>query len=70
MRKQSGTSGLRALVYFDEIHGYLPPVANPPSKPLIIRLLKTARAFGLGIVLTTQNQWTSITKPFPTRAPG
>ncbi len=55
MRKQSGTSGLRALVYFDEIHGYLPPVANPPSKPLIIRLLKTARAFGVGIVLTTQN---------------
>jgi hypothetical protein len=55
MRKQSGTSDLRALVYFDEIHGYLPPVANPPSKPLIIRLLKTARAFGVGLVLTTQN---------------
>ena len=45
MRKQRGTGDLRALVYFDEIHGYLPPVANPPSKPLIIRLLKTARAF-------------------------
>jgi len=55
MRKQSGTGNLRALVYFDEIHGYLPPVANPPSKPLIIRLLKTARAFGVGLVLTTQN---------------
>jgi len=55
MRKQSGSSDLRALVYFDEIHGYLPPVANPPSKPLIIRLLKTARAFGVGLVLTTQN---------------
>ncbi|NPV42115.1 MAG: type IV secretion system DNA-binding domain-containing protein [Anaerolineae bacterium] len=55
MRKQSGTSDLRALVYFDEIHGYLPPIANPPSKPLIIRLLKTARAFGVGLVLTTQN---------------
>jgi len=55
MRKQQGTSDLRALVYFDEIHGYLPPVAAPPSKPLIIRLLKTARAFGLGLVLTTQN---------------
>ncbi len=55
MRKQSGTGDLRALVYFDEIHGYLPPVANPPSKPLIIRLLKTARAFGVGLVLTTQN---------------
>lgn len=55
MRKQSGTGSLRALVYFDEIHGYLPPVANPPSKPLIIRLLKTARAFGVGLVLSTQN---------------
>lgn len=55
MRRQRGTGDLRALVYFDEIHGYLPPVANPPSKPLIIRLLKTARAFGVGLVLTTQN---------------
>ena len=55
MRKQSGSGNLRALVYFDEIHGYLPPVANPPSKPLIIRLLKTARAFGVGLALTTQN---------------
>ncbi|MDP2965939.1 MAG: DUF87 domain-containing protein [Pelolinea sp.] len=55
MRKQRGTGDLRALVYFDEIHGYLPPVANPPSKPLIVRLLKTARPFGVGLVLTTQN---------------
>ena len=55
MRKQSGSGSLRALVYFDEIHGYLPPVVNPPSKPLIIRLLKTARAFGVGLVLSTQN---------------
>ncbi len=55
MRKQSGTTSLRSLLYFDEILGYLPPVANPPSKPLIIRLLKQARAFGLGLVLTTQN---------------
>lgn len=55
MRKQKGTGDLRALIYFDEIHGYLPPVANPPSKPLIIRLLKTARAYGIGLVLTTQN---------------
>ena len=55
MRKQRGTGDLRALVYFDEIHGYLPPVANPPSKPILIRLLKTARAFGVGLVLTTQN---------------
>jgi hypothetical protein len=55
MRKQRGTGDLRALVYFDEIHGYLPPILNPPSKPLFIRLLKTARAFGVGLVLTTQN---------------
>ena len=55
MRKQRGTGDLRALIYFDEIHGYLPPVANPPSKPLFIRLLKTARAFGVGLILTTQN---------------
>ncbi len=55
MRAQRGTSGLRALVYFDEIHGYLPPVQNPPSRPVLLRLLKTARAFGLGLLLATQN---------------
>ncbi len=55
MRSQSGTSGLRALVYFDEIVGYLPPIAVPPSKPLILRMLKQARAFGVGQVLSTQN---------------
>ena len=55
MRAQSGTSDLRALVYFDEIVGYLPPVANPPSKPIILRMLKMARAFGVGLVLSTQN---------------
>ena len=55
MRKQQGTGDLRAIVYFDEILGYLPPVANPASKSLIIRMLKTARAFGVGLVLTTQN---------------
>mgnify|MGYP000844632566 CR=1 FL=1 len=55
MRKQTGTTSLRAILYFDEILGFLPPVANPPSKTLIIRLLKQARAFGLGLVLTTQN---------------
>ena len=55
MRTQSGTSGLRAIVYFDEIVGYLPPIANPPSKPLILRMLKQARAFGVGLVLATQN---------------
>lgn len=55
MRTQSGTTGLRAVVYFDEIVGYLPPIANPPSKPIILRMLKQARAFGVGLVLSTQN---------------
>lgn len=55
MRRQSGTSSLRALLHMDEIFGYLPPVANPPSKAPLLTLLKQARAFGLGIVLATQN---------------
>ena len=55
MRAQSGTSSLRALLYMDEIFGYLPPVANPPSKKLFLTLLKQARAFGVGLLLATQN---------------
>ena len=55
MRAQSGTTSLRALLYMDEIFGYFPPVANPPSKLPLLTLLKQARAFGLGIVLATQN---------------
>ncbi|MBN2115624.1 MAG: ATP-binding protein [Anaerolineales bacterium] len=55
MRGQSGTTSLRALVYMDEIFGYLPPLANPPSKLPMLTLLKQARAFGIGIVLATQN---------------
>jgi hypothetical protein len=55
MRTQSGTNSLRALVYFDEIFGYLPPVGNPPSKEPILRMLKQARAFGVGMLLATQN---------------
>jgi hypothetical protein len=55
MRSQRGTGSLRALVYFDEIMGYLPPVANPPSRPVMLRMLKQARAFGVGLVLATQN---------------
>ena len=55
MRAQSGTNSLRALVYMDEIFGYFPPVANPPSKPPLLTLLKQARAFGVGVVLATQN---------------
>lgn len=55
MRRQSGTSDLRTLVYMDEVHGYLPPTANPPTKKPIMTLMKTARAFGVGVVLSTQN---------------
>ncbi len=55
MRSQSGTSSLRALLYMDEIFGYFPPNGNPPSKVPMLTLLKQARAFGLGVVLSTQN---------------
>jgi len=55
MRKQKGSPSLRAIVYFDEIFGYLPPVKNPPSKTPMLRMLKQARAFGVGQVLVTQN---------------
>lgn len=55
MRAQRGSPGLRALLAFDEIVGYLPPIANPPSRPVMLRLLKQARAFGLGLLLATQN---------------
>ncbi len=55
MRQQSGTTSLRAMLYMDEIFGYFPPVANPPSKQPLLTLLKQARAFGLGILLATQN---------------
>ncbi len=55
MRSQSGTTSLRSLLYMDEIFGYLPPTANPPSKTPMLTLLKQARAFGLGLVLSTQN---------------
>lgn len=54
-RRQSGTTSLRALLYMDEIFGYFPPVANPPSKKPLLTLLKQARAFGVGVVLATQN---------------
>jgi len=55
MRTQSGSISLRALIYFDELYGYLPPSAMPPSKTPLLRLLKQARAFGVGMVLATQN---------------
>ena len=55
MRRQSGTTDLRALLYMDEVAGYLPPTANPPTKQPIMLLMKQARAFGVGVVLSTQN---------------
>ena len=55
MRSQSGTTSLRSLLYFDEIFGYFPPTAQPPSKKPLLTLLKQARAYGVGAVLVTQN---------------
>ena len=55
IRQQSGTTSLRAILYMDEIFGFFPPVANPASKQPLLTLLKQARAFGLGVVLATQN---------------
>ncbi|MDX6573435.1 MAG: hypothetical protein QOC86_2591 [Gaiellales bacterium] len=55
MRGQSGTNSLRALVYMDEIFGYFPPVGEPPSKKPLLTLLKQGRAFGVGVLLATQN---------------
>lgn len=55
MRRQQGSSSLKAMVYMDEIFGYFPPTANPPSKEPMLLLLKQARAYGVGIILATQN---------------
>ncbi len=55
MRQQPGTTSLRAIVYMDEIFGYFPPTANPPSKAPLLTLMKQARAFGVGVMLATQN---------------
>ncbi|MCE7980808.1 MAG: hypothetical protein DYG89_06420 [Caldilinea sp. CFX5] len=55
VRRQSGTTSLRAMLYIDEIFGYFPPTAEPPSKRPLLTLLKQARAFGVGVVLVTQN---------------
>lgn len=55
MRRQPGTTSLRALVYMDEIFGFFPPTANPPSKKPLLTLLKQGRAFGLGTIVATQN---------------
>ena len=55
MRTQKGSTSLRTIIYFDEIYGYVPPVKNPPSKEVMMRILKQGRAFGVGQVLVTQN---------------
>lgn len=55
MRTQSGTGSLRAIVYMDEVFGYFPPSAEPPSKRPLLTLMKQARAYGVGVVLATQN---------------
>jgi hypothetical protein len=55
MRGQQGTADLRVLAYMDEVYGYVPPTAAPPAKKPILTLLKQGRAFGLGLVLSTQN---------------
>jgi hypothetical protein len=55
MRRQSGTSALKTLLYMDEIFGFFPPTKNPPSKEPMLLLLKQARAYGIGVVLSTQN---------------
>jgi hypothetical protein len=55
MRRQPGTAALRAIFYMDEIFGYFPPTATPPSKLPMLTIMKQGRAFGLGAVLATQN---------------
>jgi hypothetical protein len=55
MRLQPGTAALRAIFYMDEVFGFFPPSAMPPSKLPLLTLMKQARAFGLGVVLATQN---------------
>ncbi|CAD7286253.1 ATP-binding protein [Campylobacter suis] len=55
MRTTEGTSSLRAILYMDEIFGFFPPNGNPPSKTPMLTLLKQARAFGIGCILSTQN---------------
>ena len=55
MRAQAGTGDLRALVYMDEVFGFVPPTAQPPAKKPILTMLKQARAFGVGMLLSTQN---------------
>lgn len=55
MRTRAGSDKLQAVIYFDEVAGYIPPVKKTPTKPVVLRLLKQARAYGLGLILATQN---------------
>ena len=55
MRRQSGAQSLKTLLYMDEIFGFFPPTKNPPSKEPMLLMLKQARAFGVGVILSTQN---------------
>lgn len=55
LRSQPGSATLKGILYFDELFGYMPPVANPPTKEPLLRLLKQARAYGFGLLLVTQN---------------
>ena len=55
MRSTAGTSDLRAFIYMDEVFGFAPPTAEPPSKKPILTILKQARAHGVGMMLSTQN---------------
>lgn len=55
LTRQEGTQTLQYLLYFDEIHGYCPPIREPPSKKILMHLIHVSRAFGLGIVMATQN---------------
>jgi hypothetical protein len=70
MRRQSGTTSLRAIFYMDEVFGFFPPSAMPPSKLPLLTLMKQARAFGLGVVLATQNPVDLDYKAWATPAPG
>jgi len=55
MRSQPGSGELKALIYMDEVFGFVPPTAEPPAKRPILTILKQARAFGVGLLLSTQN---------------
>jgi hypothetical protein len=70
MRRQPGTTSLRALFYMDEVFGFFPPTALPPSKPPLLTMMKQARAFGLGVVLATQNPVDLDYKGLGNAAPG